>query len=365
MKRAGFSICLLILCVCLPTFAANALDSLKVGNAELKSAESLAFGPEGILLVGDSTDGSIWAIDTGDRASSSSAAAINLSGVDAKLAGLLGIPRDQVLINDMAVNPISHKAYLSVSRGRGPDAQAVLASIDASGTISVLDLQKVRHSKVAIPNAPDPNVKDRRGRSRRGEAITDLAYLDGQVIVAGLSNEEFASKLRAVNFPFSAADTGTSVEIFHGAHGRFETNSPVRTFVPFEIKSEPHILAAYTCTPLVTFPASELKPGSKVMGTTIAELGNRNRPLDMVVYRKNGKQHVLMANSSRGVMKLVADNLDTFKGITERTDVSGVPYETIEGWTGVQQLDKLDEMHALLLIQGEDGASNLKTVAFP
>jgi len=315
--------------------------------------------------VGDSTDGSIWAIDTGDRTSSSSAAAINLSGVDGKLAGLLGIARDQVLINDMVVNPISRKAYLSASRGRGPDAQPVLASVDASGTISVLNLEAIRHSKVAIPNLPDPSVKDRRGQSRRGEAITDLAYVDGQVLLAGLSNEEFASKLRSVRFPFSGADIGASVEIFHGAHGRFETNSPVRTFVPFEIKSEPHILAAYTCTPLVTFPTAELKPGSKVMGTTIAELGNRNRPLDMVVYRKNGTQFVLMANSSRGVMKLGADNLDTFKGITERTDVSGVPYETIEGWTGVQQLAKLDEGHALLLIQGEDGASNLKTVAFP
>jgi hypothetical protein len=26
-----------------------------------------------------------------------------------------------------------------------------------------------------------------------------------------------------------------------------------------------------------------------VMGTTIAELGNRNRPLDMIVYQKNGR----------------------------------------------------------------------------
>ena len=33
-------------------------------------------------------------------------------------------------------------------------------------------------------------------------------------------------------FPFKTADNGTSVEIYHGAHGQFETRSPVRTFVP-------------------------------------------------------------------------------------------------------------------------------------
>ncbi len=56
---------------------------------------------------------------------------------------------------------------------------------------------------------------------------------------------------------------------------------------------QPHVLAAYTCTPLVKFPLSDLKPGEKVKGTTIAELGNRNRPLDMIVYQKDGKDYVL------------------------------------------------------------------------
>ena len=59
-------------------------------------------------------------------------------------------------------------------------------------------------------------------------------------------------------------------------------------------------------------PVSELKAGNKVKGTTIAELGNRNRPLDMIVYTKDGKHFILMANSSRGVMKLTGENLDGF-----------------------------------------------------
>ena len=54
------------------------------------------------------------------------------------------------------------------------------------------------------------------------------------------------------------------VEIYHGAHGKFETRAPVRTFVPMIVGNEPSVLAAYTCTPLVQFPIRELKPGAKI-----------------------------------------------------------------------------------------------------
>lgn len=345
-------------------FAADYSSSLKAGKAELKSAGALAFGPDGILFVGDPMGAAVFAIDTGDRAAGT-AAAVNIQGLDAKVAALLGTAPDQILINDLAVNPISKKAYLSVSRGRGPDASPVLVRVDAAGKLEALSLDNVRHARVALPNAPEAGAADRRGQSLRLEAITDLAFVDGRVFVAGLSNEEFASKLRAIPFPFREADNGTSVEVYHGSHGRFETNAPVRTFVPFEVARAPHILAAYTCTPLVKFAVSELKPGAKIMGTTIAELGNRNRPLDMVVYRKDGKNFILMNNSSRGVMKLAADGLERFEGITKQTEITGVPYQTIETLKGVQQLDLLDSANALLLVRSEGGSLDLKSVALP
>src|SRR5439155_26701410 len=123
--------------------------------------------------------------------------------------------------------------------------------------------------------------------------------------------------LRSIPFPFKDADKGASVEIYHGAHGKFETQSPVRTFVAYDIDGETNLLAAYTCTPLVKIPVAELKPGAHVKGTTVAELGNRNRPLDMVVFKKDGKDYILMANSSRGVMKITTDNIDKIRGIDQ------------------------------------------------
>jgi len=354
-------VCVLLLALCA---WGNPAASLKAGKAELKSAGALAFGPDGILFVGDSVGGAVFALDTGDKTKKSAAAKVEIKGINEKIAALLGTAADQILVNDMAVNPMSKNVYLSVSRGRGPDAIPVILRTSASGKLEELALDNIAHSKVELPNLPDPAAKTR-GGSPRMEAITDLAYADGRVIIAGLSNEEFASNLRSVPFPFAAADRGTAVEIFHGAHGRFETNAPVRTFTTYSIKNESHILAAYTCTPLVTFKTSDLKPGNKVMGTTIAELGNRNRPLDMIVYKKGGGDWILMNNSSRGVMKMSAEKLDTYKSITAQTDITGVPYETIASLKGAQQLDRYDEANALVLLSGETGAMDLVTVALP
>jgi hypothetical protein len=200
----------------------------------------------------------------------------------------------------------------------------------------------------------------------RQESITDIAFFEDRVLVAGLSNEEFASTFRAIPFPFRRIANGTSVEIYHGSHGRFETRAPVRTFVPFKVGNEPQLLAAYTCTPLVQIPLSGLKPGAKLKGKTIAELGNHNRPLDMIVYEKGGKNFLLLANSSRGVMKISTDQIENAESIaTPVSDKKGLPYETIAGWTGIDQLDLFDDKNALVVRKGDGDSVNLESLPLP
>ena len=344
--------------------SAQHLDSLQAGRAELQSAGVLTFGPEGILFVGDSIGGAVYAIDTGDR-TMGPARQLNIQGLNTRVAAMLGTAPDQILVNDMAVNPTSKNVYLSVSRGTGPDAIPVVVRVRADGAIEELALTNVRHSSIRLLNPPLPGTG--RGGRARLEAITDLAFAHGRLFIAGLSNEEFSSKLRAVAFPFESATVGTSVEIFHGNHGRLETNSPVRTFVPYDIDDEPHILAAYTCTPLVTFPVEELQPGRKVRGRTIAELGNRNRPLDMIIYNKNGSDHILMSNNSRGVMKMSAEGLKDYDHIgspLEDEATAGVPYETLD-LSDVEQLDQLDSDRAIVMTRANTGSIDLETIALP
>ncbi len=323
----------------------------------MKSAGSLAFGPDGILFVGDSTAATVFAIDTGDASSSPAKASVNVKALDRKIASLLGTSAAELLINDVAVNPLTGRVFVSVARGRGPDAAAVILSVDADGTIKELSLKSVRYAEAKLPNPGNT--------TRRGGPITDLSFVQGRVLVAGLSNEEFASNLRSIPFPFRKVSGGSSIEIFHGAHGRFETRAPIRTFTHYSIGDEVHLLAAYTCTPLVKIPVKSLLSENKARGTTVAELGNRNRPLDIVVYKKNDRDYLLIANSARGVMKVSTEKIADIEPITTKiSGTSGLTYETIESLQGVAQLDKLDDAHAVLLVEA-DGGFDLRTIEFP
>jgi hypothetical protein len=371
MKRISLLIVLTVFAFGLVSQSAGAAKwtaDMKEGKPELKSAGPLAFGPDGILFVADTKAAAIVAISTGDVKAAAAAKPLKVEGINQKIAALLGASADQILIEDLAVNPLSRNAYLAVSRGRGPDAIPVLLRVKTDGQLEVVSLDKVKFSRAELPDAPADAAAGQGNRQSnpRRESITDIGFVDGRLFIAGLANEEFASTLRAVPFPFKTVANGTSVEIYHGAHGRFETRAPVRTFAPFKVGKEDHLLAAYTCTPLVQFPVSELKPGAKIKGKTIAELGNRNRPLDMIVYQVEGKTYLLMANSSRGVMKITTDNIEGAESIVAPVpDKKGLTYETIESWTGVDQLDRFDSKHAIVLRRGEGGSLNLETLPLP
>jgi hypothetical protein len=338
--------------------AADLSTGLKTGTPDLKSAGPLAFGPEGILFIGDTQGAAVFAVATGDQSPSQGAGPIKIEGIDGKVAALLGTTEKDILFNDLAVNPLSGNAYLSVSRGRGPDAAPVILRINREAKIEEMPLKDVKFASSSLTNAPA-------GGGARRDSITKLAYIDGKVYVSGLSNEEFSSRLRVLPFPFGEVSPGTNVEIYHGSHGRFETNSPIRTFAPFSIKGDASILAAYTCTPLVKIPIAELKPGARIKGTTVAELGNRNRPINMIIYQKDGKEFILMANSSRGLMKISTENIDKLESINQHVQgTAGLPYETIEGAKGIEHLDRLDQDNALVLVRTPTGY-NLDTIPLP
>src|SRR5437868_7072096 len=113
------------------TTAPAADYGLTKGTPEIKSISALAFGPDGILFVGDPQSATIFAIDTGDKAAGS-AAPINVDQVNAKLAGLLGVTPADVSVADLKVNPASGTAYLAVGRGKSA-AGAAIVTVSRSG----------------------------------------------------------------------------------------------------------------------------------------------------------------------------------------------------------------------------------------
>jgi hypothetical protein len=333
---------------------------------KMASIGPLAFGPDGTLFAADNQGATIVALDLGAQATVGAPGAKSLDALDEKLAALLGTGAKEITITDLAVHPKTHHAYVSVMRGQGAGAAPTLFKIDGTGKIELVPLASLKFQSVELPNPPAAGSGTGR-QTPRSNVITDMGFADGRLWVAGLSNEEFASKLRAIPYPFSTIDRGTSVEIYHGNHQQLETRSPVNAFVPYTIDNKPYLLAGYTCTPLVKFPISDLKPGDKVRGTTIAEFGAGNRVLDMIVYRKGSQEFLLSTNNSRGVMKIPTSTFAAATPITTpvQTETAGVPFEKVTSMTGIEQMDKLDDQNVIVLARASSGSANLQVLPLP
>jgi hypothetical protein len=355
---------------------------LQRGTVELRSSGPITFGPEGVLFVADSAAATIHAIAVADAGEFSDAEPFDLEHVDEHVASYLGAAVSDVAIHDLAVHPATHDVYLSVQRGHGDDARAVLVCIDhLDGSVSDVDLTDVPTASVALDDAPE-ETDDRSDvtlptdgtgeeltfgdrtirilkRPIRMATVTDLAYVDGALLVAGLSNEEFASKLRRIPVPFGGDVESNNLEIFHVSHGQWETAAPIRTFVPYE--GGRSILASYTCTPVVHFSLDDVETHTKVVGRTVAELGAMNQPLDMVSYTIDGEEHVLVANSSHGLIKIATRDIDDQPGLTEPKEPVGVPRE-VEDLQGIVKLENLDGTHVLALQVDQDGGKHLRSL---
>lgn len=352
-----------------------AAQDFHVGDPGIRSMSALGFHPDGVLFVGDGKGGAVFALDLdpGEPASRE----VTLLDVESKLAARLGTTAAEVMIHDLAVHPINGKVFLSVSRGRSgwqdqwqlPNDVAdadILVTIEAQGKIEALDLRDIPFARMPLPTpvAEDRQHSWKQGVSLRADTITDMAFVDGLLLVTGLSNEEFSSTLWKIPFPFEGQASSTTLEIYHGAHGTYETHAPIRTFVPYELAGEGQILAAYLCTPFVTFPMEALQDGKHLRGRTVAEMGSGNYPLDMVVCQINGRDRLLIANSNLPFMIVKPEDIAAFEGeITQRPAgyLAGVSYETRSG-TGIQQLDVLGKQAIVVLQRMPGGTLDLVTL---
>jgi hypothetical protein len=353
----------LLVCAVVVALAAWVLPDPEgaVGAPNAKSLGAMTFGPGNTLFIGDSEAGSIHAIEIADAASAGGA--IELVGIDRKIAQVLGTTPEEVLINDLAVHPVSKNVYLTVTRGRGADAKPVLLRVtrNAANPIEEVSLAQVRYSTAAIPNAPASNPTGR--RNPRTSTVTDLAFAEGQLYIAGLSNEEFSSAFRRMPYPFSDKVETTSLEIYHVSHGRNETNSPVMTFLPQRINGKQYILAAYTCTPLVAFELESLKTGQHVFGRTVAELGAGNQPFDMVSYERDGKTVILIGNSRHPLMRVEAATIAAAPALKSPTKEEGIARIPLAQPAGIRQLADLDRNYVVVIQSGKDGGLDLRSIA--
>jgi len=324
LRLAGLGLCM------------SALGSAAASAAGIESVHVLEFGPGTTLFLGDTVGGAVHAVELSGRpAGPPQPAPFNIEDLAGVLADALDVGPQDVMVEDLAVHPVSGEAVVAVSRGAG--GQPFLALIAASGAAQILDPAGMEAETLPIDAPPPEDLVFWGETPARSLSITDIDWHDGEILVSGLSSGAFASTLRRAPYPFDGVQSVASIEIYHTVHNQTETRSPIETLEVIEIAGEPHVLAVYTCTPVVVAPLSAFTDGAHVSGKTIAELGWGNTPIDLLSFEVDVPwmqgPHFLLTNRHRGAMLMsLADIVDHAgrPGLTEPVpfpvaDHAGVP----------------------------------------
>jgi hypothetical protein len=360
-------------------------------TSTLLSAGPVLFAPDvssdgaTVLFVADVARATVFAFELPPEAPPTETAELQIDQLGAKIASLLGVERADAIMRGLTVHPVSHAAYLSIARGRGPEAGAVVVRAGTDGELSVVEVDDLVATSFELDDAPSADDErmdflldgfDATSAPReihgvtlnvaqvpvQRSTVTGLAWVDGTLFIAGLSNEEFTSRLRRVEYPFTGPATKTSVEIFHVDHGKYETQSPIRALTSFDGGSS--VLASYTCTPVVQFSLDQLRGDGLVRGRTVADLGPMNQPFSLVSYERDGEEFVLVSNTRHPLIKIPAAALASQAALTvpmsEPDSSLGVPRENLDH-PGVTWMASLDRGR-IVVVQDEGGDTNLRTL---
>ncbi|MEM9544725.1 MAG: hypothetical protein AAGA77_02065 [Bacteroidota bacterium] len=287
--RSAIAICFLVIVSCnqkiTDTSSRPIRPTVDLSGKTLTGASVLAFGANNVLFIGDSKASKVYAIPTTAKAVKDPVP-FNNFGIDRKIAIALGVSSSDLIINDMQIHPVSQEAYIAFKNGHAPNAKSLIAVISpTNNNVRFLDLTNAEKQQVSLKEPHTEGFNFYRDLPSSTLNITDIDYLDGFIYVAGLTNGEFASTLRKIKYPFDGNQSKVaSIEMYHAVHTQNETRAPIRTMTFEEINGESTLIAAYTCTPLVSIPTSDINEGNHVKAKTIAELGFGNTPIDMITF---------------------------------------------------------------------------------
>lgn len=314
MKTKVTQLSLAILITGLPGMSVHAAESA------VQSANVLEFNDKSVLFVGDSQGGNIVAYETMAAKNPKKGMGYGLFDFSADIEKLLGVKNGDYLIKDLAVHPESNEAYIALSVIEAGQYQPKIVIANQAGNVRLMDLSR-KHTTLDVKHAPAESFMFYDKVNARSLTFTDIEYHKGKLYISGLSNQDFKSSLRVADYPFTGKASFTSVEIYHAVHNQNETRAPIRTLTIANFNGEDHIIAAYTCTPLVTIPLSALKDGAHVTGKTVSELGYGNTPLDIISFTgqdmmQNQFPAILVTNKERQANVLPVEGIAAASAIT-------------------------------------------------
>lgn len=348
-------------------------SSLHAFASNPQSVNVIKFGDANTLFLGDSKSATLYAYSIESGKNPEAQKAYNIHDLSSKIASFAKVNATDIIVRDMAINPSSKEAYIAFDTKSKTGYTSQIIIVNQAGTIRKFDLAATKHTEVKLNDAPTSDVKFWDKTPMRSMTFTDIDFYKGKVYISGMSNAEFSSALRIVDFPFKNNKVATSsVEIFHGVHGQNETRAPIQTLQFVTLNNEDYILAVYTCTPLVLIPVKEIKDGAHIKGKTIAELGYGNTPVDIIKFKSEGfdkkpYEGVLLANKNRtaqfvNINDIAASSTTADIGYAGMVEHSGTPVNNLP-MTGLLQMDDQDDYH-IATMRRNDETGSLELISF-
>ena len=362
MKRSLSLACLLLLG--LATFV-----QADQGNPNIKTIEAIAFGPNGLLLIGGGAQ--VVSVETGDT-TPTTWTKTEIPNIDQALAGKLGLSTKDIEIRKLAVNPASRKAYVALQSLKTKGN--VILTIDGAGTIAEFALDNVKYNSYALA-APKVSITK----------VTDITWAGGKIVVATQASDKFtASRVFTINpTAKDGSPTQISTKTYHVGHGKWETHAPLRVLMPFYENGKASVVGSFTCTPVVRYNIDDAKDDDQVTGNSVVELGTGNTPRSMFTYERDGKKFILVSvgrnnkqpafgfPSAYWVARVDADLLKETTNINEMApwriggkNLVGDRVEVAKDYFGTQQMDRLDDTRALAIVESK-GALSLRALPLP
>ena len=338
------------------------LNTLVIGSvltapafaAGIKSVSRLAAGPGNILFLADWKDAKVHALRLPDAASKPAGTAFNILDLEPLLSAQVGGAK--VTVEDMVARPGTAEVYIAVSYGAAKAPALIVVTSDRHARR--IDLKAAKTTSTALRDAPEAANVIWRDIPERSFTVTDMKWRDGELFIAGLSNQDFSSSLRRVKYPFDARQAMASVEIYHTGHNLVETRAPIRAMSFATLGGRPHLVAAYTCTPIVTIPLDEIKDGAHIRGKTIAELGYGNTPADLIGYSKteDGKtqDYLMLVNFERGASAIPVAQIEAanakpgIESLVQFGQIFGLEPMSAP-LAGAMRIDNLDEQSFIVV----------------
>ena len=353
---------------CLLFFGLTNVVQAEQGNPKITSIEAIAFGPNGLLLIGGGAQ--VVTIETGDT-SPTAWSKTEIANIDEVLAGKLGLSAKDIEIRKLAVNPASKKAYVAIQSLKTKGN--VILTIDGSGNIAEFGLDNVKYNTYTL-DAPKVTITK----------VTDIAWAGGKIVAATQATDKFtASRVFTIDPTAKGAAKQISTKTFHVGHNKWETHAPLKVLMPYEENGKTNVVGSFTCTPIVKYDIDDAKNDDQVTGTSVLELGTGNTPRSMFSYDRDGKKYILVSvgrnnkqpafgfPSAYWVARVDADLLKETTNINEKAlwriggkNLVGDRVQVAKEYFGVLQMDKLDQSRALAIIETK-GALSLRALPLP